>query len=231
MLIGGGEIGRANTSYEIQKLDQEIIKMTEKETPTLLFIGLASSAADSYYKTIKRNYNALGCETTYLKKNNLIHNKDIVEEKMKTADIIYIGGGDTIKLVERVKEYHLDNLLKEAAKRNCVLVGISAGAILLAKEGYSDAYILRGEKTTYEFIEGLDLAKLSITPHYHKDEEKQKQLEEALKHHKKHLYGIENKAAIKILDDKITFLSCEEEENVYEVFFDDSLKEIKQEKE
>ena len=44
-----------------------------------------------------------------------------------------------------VKEYKIDELLKKAKERNCVLAGISAGAILLSKSGFSDSYILREE--------------------------------------------------------------------------------------
>ena len=39
-----------------EPLDEEIIKMTNKENPNFLFIGLASSYSDSYYDTIKKIY-------------------------------------------------------------------------------------------------------------------------------------------------------------------------------
>ena len=70
MLIGGGEIGRGTTPYETKEIDEEIVKMTEKEKPKMLFIGLANSFADSYYDYIKKIYKNLGCETMYLKKKN-----------------------------------------------------------------------------------------------------------------------------------------------------------------
>ena len=54
MLIGGGEVGRGNTSYETEKIDQEIVKITNKEHPNFLFIGLASSFSDSYYDIMKK---------------------------------------------------------------------------------------------------------------------------------------------------------------------------------
>ena len=55
VLIGGGDVGRGNTSYETELIDKEIVKMTDKETPNFLFIGLASSFSDSYYDTMKKN--------------------------------------------------------------------------------------------------------------------------------------------------------------------------------
>ena len=128
VLIGGGDIGRGNTSYETKEIDEEIVKLTGIAKPNLLFIGLASTFSDSYYDTIKKIYKELGCECAYLKKKNIINNPDIVKEKINKADIIYIGGGDTVKLLNDIKEYKIDELLVEAYNRGCVLAGTSAGA-------------------------------------------------------------------------------------------------------
>jgi hypothetical protein len=57
MLIGGGDTGRGNSTYETKEIDEEVVKMTEKENPIFLFIGLASSHSDSYYDTMKKIWN------------------------------------------------------------------------------------------------------------------------------------------------------------------------------
>ena len=59
MLIGGGEIGKGNSSYETLDIDKEIVKMCGKENPNVLFIGLASSFADSYYDYVKKIFKDL----------------------------------------------------------------------------------------------------------------------------------------------------------------------------
>lgn len=227
MLIGGGEIGRGNTSYETKEIDEEIVKMTGKNKPNFLFIGLASSYSDSYYDIIKKIYANLGCETAYLKKKNIINNRNIVEDKINNADIIYIGGGDTIKLKEEIIEYNLKELLEKAKNRDCVIAGISAGAILLSKEGYSDSYILRGEKETYEFINGLGFANISISPHYEKDNQKTKELLNAIE--KKEVYAIQDNTALKIIDDKIEVIKSNKNNAIYKISYNEKLiiEEIK----
>ncbi len=225
VLIGGGEVGRGNTEYETKIIDEEIIKMTNKENPTLLFVGLASSFSDSYYDVIKNNYKELGATPVYLKKNNLIHNPDLVKEKFQNADIIYIGGGDTLKLLEKIEEYNLKPLFDEAYKNNKVLVGISAGAILLSKKGYSDSYILREEKDTYEMIKGFKYTDIIISPHYHSDLDKCRQLEEYLKKHNEEVYGIENNSAIFIEDKNIRIVNSKKEAKTYIVTYKDKLIE------
>ena len=201
-LIGGGEIGRKN-DYETEEIDKRIIKETKIREPNLLFIGLASSYSDSYYDTIKKNYKNLGCNTIYLKKKNIINNPDIVEEKFKKANIIYIGGGDTIKLLEEVKKFQLEKYLKKALENNCVIVGISAGAILLSKEGLSDSYILRGESNHYKMINGLELSNIIICPHFENNSKKEDELKEILKKEKKEIYALENNTALIIKNNRI----------------------------
>ena len=225
MLIGGGEIGRGNKPYETKEIDEEIVKMTGLDKPKLLFIGLANSFADSYYDYIKNIYKNLGCETMYLKKKNVTKNPDIVENKIETADIIYIGGGDTIKLMNTIKEYNIDTLLESAIKRDCVIAGVSAGAILLANSGFSDSYILRNESDKYDFIDGLNFANINICPHYHSDERKQIDLEESLKNDNKKVYGLENCTALKIIDKNISVVKSKSDANVYICTYDKGLVE------
>ena len=213
VLIGGGDIGRGNTAYETKEIDEEIVNMTNIDKPIFLFIGLASSFSDSYYDIIKKIYKNLGCETVYLKKKNIINNPDIVKDKISNADIIYIGGGDSIKLISEIKEYKLDILLKEAYKKGTILVGISAGAILLSKEGFSDSLILRNESNKHSFIEGINLNNLIISPHYNSSIEKTNELKEQIASRK--VYGLENCTALKIEDDKISVIKSNPEKNVY----------------
>ena len=213
MLIGGGDTGRGNSTYETKEIDEEVVKMTEKENPIFLFIGLASSHSDSYYDTMKKIYKELGCITEYLKKKNIINNPDIVKDKIARADIIYICGGDTVKLINDIKEYEIDKLLKDAYNRGCVMAGMSAGAIMLSKDGFSDSLIMRGESDKHTFIKGFKFIDISICPHYHSNEVKDKELLDSIKD--KEVYGLENGTALKIIDDKITYIKSIKKNNVY----------------
>lgn len=227
VLIGGGDIGKGRTSYQTKEIDEEIVKITGKDNPTFLFIGLASSFSDSYYDTIKKIYKNLGCNTVYLKKNNLIYNPDLVKEKINKADIIYIGGGDTIKLLKYCRKYKLDLLLKEAYERDCVMVGISAGAILLSKEGFSDSKILRGESKSHEFVEGFNFVPISICPHFHENLEKTKELQVKLKNSKKKVYCLENGTALKIINNDISVIKSIVDSNIYLCLYrNDFIEEI-----
>ena len=224
MLIGGGDTGRGNTSYNTKEIDEEIVKMTGKENPNFLFIGLASSHSDSYYDTMKKIFRDLGCTPVYLKKSNLVNNPDIVKQKINDADIIYICGGDTVKLLDHVKEYNLESLLKEAYNKGTVLAGMSAGAILLSNKGFSDSLIIREESDKYEFLNGLNFIDINFCPHYNTDPKKTTDLEEYLSNSNDEVYCLENCTALKVIDDKISIIKSDKNAKVYIV----SNKEIKE---
>ena len=215
LLVGGGEVGRGNTSYETKEIDIEAVKLAEKENPNFLFIGLASSFSDSYYDTMKKIYRDLGCNCAYLKKKNIINNPDIVKNKIAIADIIYICGGDTIKLLTDIKDYKIDSLLEAACNKGTVMVGVSAGAILLSNGGFSDAKILRGESTKHSFIKGLAFVDIDICPHYQENVNKTQELKEYLEDTSSKMYCLENCTALKIIDDIYEVIKSNQSKNVY----------------
>ena len=200
MLIAGGNT--RNGAWETKEIDIEAVKMTGKEKPNFLFVGIASQFADSYYDAMKAIYKELGCECQYLKKKNIINNRDIVENKIRNADVIYIGGGDTIKLMTELEEYNLKDLFVEAVNSNKVIVGISAGAIMLCSEGYSDSLKIRGESDKYDFIKGLGILPIVFSPHH--SEEKDNELNDEIGN--RTIYGLENGVALKIEDNKYTVI-------------------------
>ncbi len=218
VLIGGGDVGRGNTSYETDAIDKRVVELTDKVNPNFLFIGLASSFSDSYYDTMKKIYKDLGCTCAYLKKKNILNNRDIVEKKISDADIIYFCGGDTIKLVNDLKEYDLVSLLKKAYDNGTILVGMSAGAIMLSKEGYSDSLKLRDEADKYTFVEGLDFIDIVICPHYN-DISKKEELKGDLKGTDKKVYSLDNGTALISIDNNISFISSINKSNAYLVYY------------
>ncbi len=219
MLIGGGNT-RAG-AWETKEIDEEIVKMTGKEHPNFLFIGIASQFADSYYDAMKAIYKELGCECQYLKKKNIKNNRNIVEEKISNADIIYIGGGDTIKLLNEIEEYDLGQLLIDAANSDKIIAGMSAGAIMWCKEGFSDSLKLRGESDKYEFIKGLGYLDIIFSPHH--TEEKYKELLEEIGNRK--VYSLENNVALKIDNGNISLIKSADNTKAY-LIEEKSIKEL-----
>lgn len=127
--IGGGENGRSGTTYETGAFDKEILALTNKSTPNFLFIGWANTYSDSYYEVMKNIYGDMyGCHTDYLSIEDIKLSQN-ASNKINSADIIYVGGGNTLKLMTLLRKHGIDNLLRQAFENNTVLCGVSAGAI------------------------------------------------------------------------------------------------------
>ena len=154
--IGGGENGHHNTKYETAPFDKEIIKLTGKTNPNFLFIGLANSYPDYYFEVMDKIYNAMyGCNTDYLRYDD-IKNQNTARSKIKIADIVYVGGGNTAKLMRLLRKYGIDKMLVEAYNDDKVLCGVSAGGICWCDWGNSDSEI-NSSKNRMIRVKGLGL--------------------------------------------------------------------------
>lgn len=164
--IGGGEL----KDLETLGIDKEIKKLSGKKNPRALFIGTASNDALGYWDTFKSVYGKkLGCITDVL---FLVREKPLqkeIKKKILSADIIYVGGGNTLKMLTIWRKYGVDKLLRQAHEKGIVLSGLSAGAICWFKYGLSDSRkFMEGQKEEFSFmrIKGLGLMPLTLSPHH-----------------------------------------------------------------
>ena len=169
LAIGGGGIGRpGKPPYQIKKFDEEIIKMTKKNNPKLLFIPFSQhnlSDAQIYFDVLSKNFNDLECSCDVLFESDL-KNQHIIESKINNADIIYVAGGDTLRLMKKLRKYQIDKLLKNAGDRGVVLCGVSAGGICWHKYGNSDTRRYTSDPLKIIKVTGLGFINALFCPHY-----------------------------------------------------------------
>ena len=103
--------------------------------------------------------------------------------------MIYVGGGDTIYMLEKWKESGVDKLIKEAYDRGVIICGLSAGAICWFEEMFTDS---DGEE--YEFKPALGYLKGGACPHY--DDRKEDFFAKSENAEIKNYVCIENLAAV-----------------------------------
>lgn len=164
--IGGGELKDLDTLV----IDRAIIKLTGKKSPRALFIGTASNDAVGYFDTFKAVYGKkLGCITDVLSLIKEKPSKKEIENKIFSADLIYVGGGNTLKMLTVWRKHKVDKLLIEAHKKGVVLSGLSAGAICWFKYGLSDSRkFIKNQRREFDFIriKGLGLLPFIVSPHH-----------------------------------------------------------------
>src|SRR5271167_4540560 len=94
--IGGGEIRTRGTAA----IDREIIRLSHKQNPKLLFIPTASSDSERYWKHVQEYFgNFLRCITDVLFLIREQPSKEHIRRKLLSADIIYVGGGNTLQMM------------------------------------------------------------------------------------------------------------------------------------
>lgn len=207
--IGGGENGRIlengeKTPYETNIIDNEIIKLTNKKNPNFLFIGHAMNFNEeieiSYYETMKKIYQEKGCNCKNIMSSKL-QNINIIQEKINWADIIYVGGGDTLSMIKLWKQTGFDKILKEAWENGKIICGISAGAVCWFNSCNSET-----ENNEFTEIECLNWYNLFATPHIN-EKGRYESAKEQLKNNKKVGIMLSNCSAIEIIDDKYRIIT------------------------
>lgn len=223
--IGGGEIkgwsfktkDDNQTLYQTEKIDRQIVKLSNKENPKLLFIGTASRENSFYFKAIKNIYENLNCNVDNLEILNKEININDIKEKILSSDIIYIGGGNTKFMFEKFKELGIDTIILEAYNKGILMTGFSAGCY---------AYF----NLNYEMLEGLKIINGIVCVHYdEKSDEKKNEFFENIK--KTNLPGIalDNGTAIKYNENKtFEIIKSLENSNAYMIkFINNGFEKIK----
>ena len=161
--IGGGEL----KTQETLLIDRFLVDFTGKRSPNALFIPTASGDAEGYCQTFQQIYGqVLGCRTDSLLLLNCSVQHRLIEDAILGADLIYVGGGNTLRMMKRWRQLGVDRLLAKAAAQGTVLSGISAGAICWHQWGDSDSRSFSGKQDwSYIRVRGLGLKPGLFCPH------------------------------------------------------------------
>ncbi len=161
--IGGGSLKKKQTL----PIDRYIVKLVGKKSPCALFIPTASEDDEEYCGAFDRIYgNMLGCRTDHLLLYRRPEDRAAAARKIRAADLIYVGGGNTLRMMKMWRRFGIDRLLIQAKRQGTVLAGLSAGAICWHKWGHSDSRAYSGRKNwSYIKVRGLGLQPGLYCPH------------------------------------------------------------------
>ena len=194
LAIGGGEIKNRDTIMIDEYIAGEAKKAAGDRRACGLFVPTASHDCMPYYNTFHKVYTGLFDIKTDVA---LTIRQDFDSEKMKAkfekADFLYVGGGNTVFMLEHWRKTGLLQYIREAYERGVLIAGLSAGAICWFDEMYSDS-VVEGE---YAMHPGLGWIKGKISPHY---DERMLDFDDSVLYNRFRAWGIENNAAVEFLD-------------------------------
>jgi peptidase E len=167
------------------------------EAPAVVVFPWARASFDSTFKRRKRLFDyfrSLGAGTVdFADYSGTIRE---ITRKIEHSDLIYLTGGLTSVLVERLKNKSVDTLLR---KYEGVVVGRSAGALALGKK----CVVTKNRRhPTPRIISGIGLVNFTVTAHYSSFKD------EALKKlsHQEKIYAIPEHAALIYEDGALSFM-------------------------
>lgn len=138
------------------------------------------------------------------------YDKEEIRKRLQNADMMYIVGGKNLILPDLFKETGFGEILREFAEEK-VVMGTSAGSIVLGKQIESDAYWKERYGVTNAEIKNktLGFADFNIVPHYkRKDHEKWNEdfLNKTLKDNPFPVYAITDEQAVIYENGTISFV-------------------------
>lgn len=217
--IGGGYIRKASTL----PIDREIVRLSGKKHPKLLFIPTASSDHKGYWEIMDRYYGRrLGCraDVLWLLKNPPAFSE--IRNKILSADIIYVGGGNTLMMMKLWRRLGVDRLLKQAWNQGIVLCGVSAGSICWFQSGHSDSLSFYNPKRwKYINVQGLGFLKGIHCPHFDSHTlgvPRKKHFERMIGRIGSMGIAIDNDCAVAFIDNGFCVIPAKKKAGAYRVF-------------
>lgn len=193
--VGGGEI-RNKTTLEIDRVVANLAKARAGDKrATALFLGTASHDSMPYFNSFRKTYTSvfdIKAEVALVVYGEM--NTQHVREKFDKADCIYIGGGDTMFMLEKWKQTGITEMVLDAYAQGKIICGLSAGAICWFTDMYTDYEIMRGQGAEYVMKKGLGVLQGAMCPHY--DERRGDFLPTMLKENIPMAYCAENDSAL-----------------------------------
>jgi len=220
MAIGGGEIGRPGFPVETTAIDKETIKLTGKKNPKLLFIPTASSDSDAYYKIVEKHFGKkLKCKVDVLNLLKEKLSKKEIENKISKSDIVYVGGGNTLKMMKVWKKPGVDRMLIKAYEAGIIMSGLSAGSICWFKYGNSDSKKFANPNADLIRVKGLGLINALHCPHYDVEAYREADLKKMMNRTPGVAIAMDNCSALEIIDDEYRIITSKPTANAYKVYW------------
>lgn len=162
--IGGGDLAAGATL----PIDRRIVELTGKRRPLALFVPTASTDSREYAAIFAGIYgDRLGCTIDTLYLLGTAPPPHELAERIGLADLVYVGGGNTLRLMRRWRRLGVDRLLREAGERGAVLCGVSAGFLCWCAYGHSDSMsFYHPDDWDYIRVRGMGLLPITGCPHY-----------------------------------------------------------------
>jgi len=181
------------------------MKETLGTATKLLFIPFALHDQDAYAEKARERFAAMGVEVESL------HRAEDPRLSVRRARAIFVGGGNTFRLVARLHQLELLDPIRDRVREGMAYMGTSAGSNVACPTlmTTNDMPILQPPS-----FETLNLVPFQINPHYldpdpssrHMGETRETRILEYLEENDRVVVGLREGAMIRVQDNRATLL-------------------------
>jgi len=192
-----------------ERMDEELYAMIEqKRSPRMTYIPSCSWGVEQYYKEVKNIYIKRG----FVSVDCFPIDTKFTQKELDTAlraDVVYLSGGNTYYFLKQLREGSLLPKLKQYVARDGILMGLSAGSIIMTPSiGMAGIPRFDCDQNDVKLknLKSLGLVPFEFSPHYNG---RKKVDEELLRYSKKiehPLYACPDGDGIIINGDKVSFI-------------------------
>ena len=157
----------AFTNDEIKNAFKELVAKPTDEL-NIIFIPTASRTPEElkYVQESKQELLELGVNPEHIQVFQLDH--PVTYDDLKNADVVYVCGGNTYYILQKVREFGFDKALKQFIESGKVYFGVSAGSIIVAPSIDIAGIGETGDENDVQLKDttGLHIVPFVVSPHY-----------------------------------------------------------------
>ena len=187
---------------ETAAIDQRLLALMGKERPRIGYIPSAADPERKYYREQQTYYAQYGITMpVYLELDRDYDPSQVAP--LFACDAIHLSGGNTFYFLYWLRQHNLLAPLRRYVARGGVLIGVSAGAILMTPDISTSLFCGDTPVEQLKDYAGLALVDFAFVPHFGELAADQSDLETYSQQHHVTVYGCPDGAGIVVNGDQI----------------------------
>jgi len=146
-------------------LDARVMRLIGKRQPTIAYIPAETVGAEEDFEKTHHHYERLGGNLA-IRFDPGTESGPVDWTEVLACDAIHLSGGDTFAFLTRLRRWHGLGVLRDYVARGGVLVGVSAGAILMGPS--AEPGLLSGDLPESDDMDksAMHLVDFAFWPHF-----------------------------------------------------------------
>jgi dipeptidase E len=190
------------------KIDKELVTLLGKSKPVVGFIPSRADPQRKYYKERQSYYSRMGMDLQVYFELDIDYRPELLESLL-ACDIIHLSGGNTYYFLQWLRRREMLEPLRRYVKRGGVLVGVSAGSIIMSPD-ISVCSLWNNEPVeTGADFSSLNLVDFAFIPHYSGERKSTITMSAMQKYSREHqivVYACEDSGGIVVTGDNVRCL-------------------------